>query len=194
MNWVDALQVSTLVIGSLGGGGAIVFGLSRFLGDKWLQDWKGEIDAKLQRLDAALEHRNFLLQRLSEFELEALTECWRASRACLPLINATRPVDSGTDLQVLQANAERLSNAHNKLIEVVGRHELFLSQPIVTTLDAIGKVLRLELSNIRSHKPFEGDWWEKGETNRTEFQKLNDLLLGLVKARVVELRAKAAEE
>lgn len=194
MNWVDALQVSTLVIGSLGGGGAIVFGLSRFLGDKWLQDWKGEIDARLQRLDAALEHRNFLLQRQAEFELEALTECWRAARACLPLINATRPVDSGTDLEVLQANAQRLSDAHNKLIEAVGRHELFLSQPIVNTLDGIGKVLRLELSNIRYHKPFEGDWWDKGEANRTEFQKLNDLLLGQVKARVVELRVKAAEE
>lgn len=47
MDWVDALQVGAVVITSLGGGGAIVFGLSRFLGDKWLQDWKGEIDAKL---------------------------------------------------------------------------------------------------------------------------------------------------
>jgi hypothetical protein len=109
MNWVDALQVSTLVIVSLGGGGAIVFGLSRFLGDKWLQDWKGEIDARLQRLDAALEHRNFLLQRQAEFELEALTECWRAARACLPLINATRPVDSGTDVEVLQAHLLRFA-------------------------------------------------------------------------------------
>ena len=73
MEWVDALKVSTLVIASLGGGGVIVLGLARFLGDKWLQDWKGDIDARLQRLDAALKHRNYLLQRIAEFELEAIT-------------------------------------------------------------------------------------------------------------------------
>ena len=82
MDWVDALKVSTLVLASLGGGGGIVLGLSRFIGDKWLQDWKGEIDAKLQRLDAALEHRNYLLQRLAEFELEALTVGGQRGRAC----------------------------------------------------------------------------------------------------------------
>lgn len=38
MEWVDALKVSTLILFSLGGGGGIVLGLSRFLGDKWLQD------------------------------------------------------------------------------------------------------------------------------------------------------------
>lgn len=107
MDWVDALQIGAVVITSLGGGGAIVLGRSRFLGDKWLQDWKGEIDAKLQRLDAALRHRNYVLQRFAEFELEAVTECWRAARACLPLINATRPLDSGTNEEVLQKNCTK---------------------------------------------------------------------------------------
>jgi len=74
MDWVDALKISSLILASLGGGGVIVLGLARLLGDKWLQDWKGEIDAKLQRLDAALQHRNYVLQRLAEFELEAITE------------------------------------------------------------------------------------------------------------------------
>jgi hypothetical protein len=194
MNWIDVLEVSTLVIASLGGGGAIVLGLSRFLSDKWLQDWKGEIDAKLQRLDAALAHRNFLLQRLAEFELEALTECWRAARACLPLINATRPSHSGTDLNVLEGNAKRLADAHNRLVEKIGEHELFLSPTVAKTLDSTGQVLRLELSNIRHHKPFEGDWWEKGEKNRVAFQDLNALLLAQVQARVVELKANASDE
>jgi hypothetical protein len=61
MGWFEILQVGAVVVVSLGGGGAIVLGLSRFLGDKWLQDWKGDIDARLQRLDAALQHRNFVI-------------------------------------------------------------------------------------------------------------------------------------
>ena len=61
MGWFEILQVGAVVVVSLGGGGAIVLGLSRFLGDKWLQDWKGDIDARLQRLDAALQHWNFVI-------------------------------------------------------------------------------------------------------------------------------------
>ena len=194
MGWVDALKVSTLVLASLGGGGGIVLAFSRFLGDKWLQDWKGDIDERLQRLDATLKHRNYLLQRLAEFELEAITESWRAARACLPLINATRPLDSGTDEEVLRANFENLSEGHNKLIDVVGRHELFLSRPVVDTLDAIGRVIRLELSHLRHHEHFKGSWWEEGEKNRGDFQQLCNSLLNQVRDRAAELRAEVSSE
>jgi hypothetical protein len=194
MNWFDALQVSTFVILSLGGGGGIVFGLSRFLGDKWLQEWKGDIDAKVQRLNAALQHRNFLLQRVAEFELEALTESWRAARACLPLVNGTRPHDSGTDLDRLKASTSQLSEAHNALIETLGRHEVHLPSAIVERLDALGRVVRLELSQIGHRKPFEDDWWEQGDKNRNEFKRLCDELLILVRARVAALRSEAASE
>src|SRR3972149_5492643 len=162
MNWVDAMKIGAVVVASLGGGGGIVLGFSRFIGDKWLQDWKGDIDARLQRLDAALQHRNYLLQRLAEFELEAITECWRAARACLPLMNATRPYDSGTDENVLQVHFANLSEGHNKLIDVIGRHEMFLSRTVVETLDAVGRVLRMELSSIRHPEHFKGSWWEGG--------------------------------
>ena len=194
MNWIDALQIGAVVVTSLGGGGAIVFGLSRFLGDKWLQDWKAEIDAKLQRLDAALQHRNYVLQRLAEFELEAITECWRAARACLPLINATRPYDSGTDEGTLQTNFANLSEAHNKLVETMGRHELYLPTAVVETLDGIGRAIRTELSNIRHNEHFKGSWWEDGEKNRDEFKRLCDALLQQVKGRAAELRAESTAE
>ena len=166
MNWTDALQISTLVLTSLGGGGAVVFGLSRFLADKWLQDWKGEIDTKLTKLEASLQHRNYLLQRLAEFELEAVTECWRSARACLPLINATRPFDSGIDEGILEA---RYSGC---LRDIIGCLRLSASMKsscpfaVIGALDALGRVVRLELSNIRHHEHFDGDWWEQGQ--RTE--------------------------
>jgi hypothetical protein len=194
MEWVDALKVSTLILASLGGGGAIVLGFSRFLGDKWLQDWKGDIDARLQKLDAALKHRNYLLQRLAEFELEATTECWRAARACLPLINSTRPHDSGTDENVLRRHFANLSEGHDKLIDVMGRHEMFLSSAIVDTLDAIGRVIRTELSNIRHDEHFKGSWWKDGEKNRGDFKQLCDSLLNQVRTRAGELRTDTSHE
>ena len=192
MEWLDAVKVGTVVLAGLGGGGGIVLGFSRFLGDKWLQGWKGDIDAKLQRLDAALKHRNYVLQRLAEYELEAVTECWRAARACLPLINSTRPIDSGTDEAVLEKNWASLSEGHNRLIDTIGRHEMFLSGTVVDTLDAIARTVRLELSNIRYHERFKDPWWEEGAKNREEFQRLCTSLLGQVRERAGELRAETA--
>ena len=194
MEWVDALKVSTLILFSLGGGGGIVLGLSRFLGNKWLQDWKGDIDARLHRLDSLLKHRNYLLQRLAEFELEAITECWRAARACLPLMNATRPYDSGTDENVLQVHFVNLSEGHNKLVDAIGRHEMFLSSALVDMLDAIGRVIRKELSDIRYDEHFTGSWWKDGEENRRAFKQLCDSLLDQVRARAGELRADTSRE
>ena len=146
----------------------------------------------LTKLEASLEHQNYVLQRLAEFELEATTECWRAARACLPLINATRPHDSGTDEDVWQARYKDLSEGHNRLLEMLGKHEIFLSSTVIEVLDGLGRVVRLELSNIRHYEHFKGDWWEQGEKNRGDFKLLCDALSVLVRARTAELRAGAS--
>lgn len=188
MTWTDALQVGLVVIGSLGGGGAIVYGLSGFLGQMWVQRLRGDLDAKLARLEATLEHGNFLLQRFAELELNAITACWQKARACLPLINAIRPHDSGTNKDLLTARAEELGDAHNELLEVLGQHEPFLPPAMAVAMDQIGRVVRLELSQIRTHKAFEGDWWEKGAKNQADVATLTGALLVLVKQRIAELR------
>lgn len=54
-------------------------------------------------------------------------------------------MDSGTDETTLSCNWA-LSDGHNKLIEALGRHEPFLPDSIVDNLDAMGRVVRLELS------------------------------------------------
>src|SRR5688572_2273001 len=102
MSWEDALRIVLLALGSLGGGGAIVLGLSGYLGKLWadhaaetqrlrseqaLTTLRGEVDGGLRRLDAVLGHRSYLLQRFAEMELEGLRECWTMARACLPAVN-----------------------------------------------------------------------------------------------------------
>ena len=95
MSFEDVAKVGAAVIISLGGGGAIVFGLSGFLGKAWVDRLKAT--SMLACIGStALKQHSFLLQRFAEYELEGIVECWRAARACVPLINATRPIDSGT--------------------------------------------------------------------------------------------------
>jgi hypothetical protein len=191
MAWRDAAEVGLVVIGSLGGGGAIVFGLSGFLGRIWLARLESDINSRLHKLEATLEHGNFLLQRFAEFELEATRECWSAARACLPRINATRPADSGTEETTLQENFRHLAAAHDNLLGKLGQHEPFLIRAIADNLESIGQAVRRELSQIQHSPHFKGKWWDQGESNRNEVKRLSDALLELVKNRIRELRASA---
>ena len=158
MAWRDVLEVGLVVIASLGGGGVIVFGLSGFIGKIWVDRLRGDIDARLQKLDAKLQHGNFLLQRFAEFELEATRACWSAARACLPLVNATRPHDSGADEAVLKSRSDELAAGHDTLLALLGKHEPFLTRAIADRLETIGRVVRLELSQIRTQPRFKGKW------------------------------------
>ncbi len=78
------------------------------------------------------------------------------------------------------------------MLEALGKHEIFLSPAVIEVLDGLGRVVHLELSNILHYEHFKGDWWEKGEKNRNNFQQLCDALSVLVRARVAELRAGAS--
>jgi hypothetical protein len=193
MTFSDAIKVGLAVVASLGGGGAIVLGLSRYLGQIWIDRLKGQLDERLRRLDSDLKQRNFLLQRFAEYELEGLVECWRAARACVPLINATRPLDSGTDKDVLAKRTKALSDGHNALLATTIKHEPFLPVDIIATLDAISTTLRFELSQINRGTPFvtdaDRDWWDEGKKNRDKVEELSAVLLRQVRERARTLRA-----
>lgn len=202
MSWEDALRVGLVVIGSLGGAGAIVFGFSGFLGRLWadrvverqrvksdegLTKLRVEVEGGLRRLDAALGHRSFLLQRVAEMELEGLRDCWQKARACVPAVNGPRAMHSGSDLADLNARTDQLRIAHNALMESLGQHEPFLPDKIAQLLEQVRRTASLELLQIQSRKPFEGDWWEKGEKNQATTRCLTDELRVLVKTRFAEL-------
>jgi hypothetical protein len=70
MNWTSAFQLASAIIASLGGGGALVFGLSSYLGRIWadralemerhkyaemLQAAKGELDKATNRYQVELD-------------------------------------------------------------------------------------------------------------------------------------------
>jgi hypothetical protein len=192
MSWQEAGQVGAVIVAALGGGGAIVLGLSKFVGDIWIERFKVDFEAKIKRLESRLEHGNFLLQRFAEYEFQALTECWRAAKACEPLLNAMRPDDA--DKAALPANAKALSIAHDRLLRVTGRHAPFLPQVSSRALDSMTRILRLEISNYQTDKDFVLDLKDKGLKNRSEFEALVNVLLAEVQQRVSELRNEAERQ
>lgn len=202
MTWRDALEVGLIVVSSLGGGGAIVFGLSNWLGRVWaerlaerqrlesereLASQRGRIDQALARLDAALEHRNLVLQRLADIELQGLRECWQRARDCHVHVNGVRPVDSGTDDEAFRARWVALGDAHNAFLSKLAEFEPFLEDSITDLLEKIRYWVALEISQSR-HERFTSRWWDQGTENQEKVKRLVEELRLAIRARVAEFR------
>jgi hypothetical protein len=208
MTWRDALEVGLIVIASLGGGGAIVLGLSNWLGRVWadrlaerqrfdsereLANQRGRIDQALARLDAALEHRNLVLQRLADIELQGLRECWQRARECHVHVNGLRPVDSGTDEDAFRERWKALGEAHNAFLSKLGEFEPFLEDPITDLLEKIRYVVALEISQSQRER-FTSHWWDQGTENQEKCKRLVEDLRVAIRARVAEFRRIAEAE
>jgi hypothetical protein len=208
MSWQDAAQVGTVIVLSLGGGGAIVAGLSGWLGnlfaqrlaerqrlatEKELATQRARIDDGLARLDAALEHRNFLLQRLADLELQGLRECWQQTKQCHHHVNGLRPFDCGTDNDALEARLNETRAAHNTLLTKLGEWEPFLLAEFVGPLREARRVIAIELSQANRNRFNPDGWWEDGHNNRTALDEQIGLMLIALQQRIIALRVLAHE-
>ena len=92
MNWTIAFQLVTAVIVSLGGGGAIVFGLSNYLGKLWadraiekekhkyaeiLQTARGELDKATNRYQVELDSLSLAHKLRMTEEFSHLGQLWK---------------------------------------------------------------------------------------------------------------------
>ncbi|MGV3518290.1 hypothetical protein [Luteitalea sp.] len=191
MSWDEAAKVGAVVIASLGGGGFIVWALAGQLGRLWVERFKGDIEAKLKRLESRLSVGNSLLARFNEYELEAIRECSSRARVCVPLLNAVRPMNSGKDRERLVRDANALGDAHNELVRAMTRHEPFLPGDLRNGLDETAKLVRLELLQAQSEEPFTSRWWEEALKNQEDAKAQAESLLTLVREHLARLRASA---
>jgi hypothetical protein len=92
MDWRDAVTLGTTIVTSLGGGGAIVFGLSGYLGKRWADralekdrseygQLRSKLEAELrnasQFLQAELDKLSLIHKLRTEGEFERLATMWK---------------------------------------------------------------------------------------------------------------------
>jgi hypothetical protein len=191
-----------MVVASVGGIGIIIGAVAKFFGDAlanriaakyeretdaMITEMRGRLDDGLSRLNAALQHQNFVLQRLAEIELNGIHSCWRAASSGQHLVNGVRPVDCGTDAEALRVRIKQLAAAHNTLLALIGKYDPFLDQDVRTILHEIARVLRLEISQA-SREAFTSRWWDQGEENRAALETQVTGLRAAVQLRIAALR------
>ncbi|MGA2047354.1 MAG: hypothetical protein ABSG96_06660, partial [Terracidiphilus sp.] len=117
MDWTSAFQLATAIIASLGGGCAIVFGLSSYLGRIWaerltekekhkyadmLQAAKGELDKATNRYQVELDSLGLVHKLRTTEEFSRLGQLWKQMAILQDAFNAS----AGLGLKMVPANLE----------------------------------------------------------------------------------------
>ncbi|MEQ1761065.1 MAG: hypothetical protein ABL986_22385 [Vicinamibacterales bacterium] len=203
ITWDDSVRIVTTAILSVGGSGVIIIAVAKLLGDiiakrltaKYDRDtqtalaqMQGQLNDGLSRLNSALQHQNFVLQRLSEIELNGIHACWRYAVSASHHANGVRPNGSSNDAAALQARIRPLADTHNTLLTLTGKYDPFLPDNIRTILDEVTRLMRLEIAQAGAASFNEQNWWTQGTTNRAAIDAQITVLRAAVKLRIVELR------
>jgi len=162
----EILEVAVTVIGSLGGGGLIVFGLSSYLGKLWadraLEKQKQEynqlniafthqLDLATRRLQIELDALGYLHKLRTESEFEKIRELWRhvaslqaayfnLPRAGFALVSDDEDLNRKIRIQASHNFSKRLSEAY----EVWSRELLSIPEDIAKAAEELINIGRFE--------------------------------------------------
>lgn len=171
MNWYDLTAIATMVVVSLGGGGAIVLGLGNWIGrilaNKYVEKMKQEIQQEVESHKTRLRNSEFLFQK--EFKATSafislrlrLLPRYRFPEmewpdACKDFADSFEQVEKGLDSYISthgaalqQGTLERLTNARTRVewgkLEVtngkVPREAIRYAEEVMNALEEVEKEL-----------------------------------------------------
>ncbi|TOM15551.1 hypothetical protein [Vibrio parahaemolyticus] len=97
MSLVEVFELAAAVIASVGGAGAVLFGLSGWLGKVYLQKEKANLEKLQSKYSLVLEKERVAHQRYSESQFKTYNEVWavlcEVERVCENLWVKARPQD-----------------------------------------------------------------------------------------------------
>ncbi|MFH0261371.1 hypothetical protein ACGRH2_13270 [Vibrio barjaei] len=97
MSLVEVFELAAAVIASIGGAGAVLFGLSGWLGKVYLQKEKAKLEKLQSKYSLVLEKERVAHQRYSDSQFKTYNEVWavlcEVERVCENLWVKARPQD-----------------------------------------------------------------------------------------------------
>lgn len=207
-------QITLAVLAALGGGGAIVFALSSWLGKVWaarilerdrrlyaeeLEKLRANIQERSQLLDARLNRGQFASQMHFDAEFRATQAVWQAVAEARRTMTALRPSASTSPVEEthedkLKRLVERrglFREARNALVNVLDDRSPYLAEAVFECADEVRKVVVAEdLSvSLASPEAFTLEWFKAGEANRTKLLELCESLAERTRTRFTEASA-----
>jgi hypothetical protein len=205
MNWMTALEA--IVTGALGGIGA-VFGLSRFLGNLWIERQKATYSRELEelknvlqnqqkRVQAELDRSVFVTRAHFETEFDALKKVFKVLSQVRLRLNGIRPSfevspageEQKEKLKRLSARLNDLIAATNELTQMVEEMKPFYPENVYEAIDDSIRAARVEIIGVqtRGEDTFTISWYEDGDRNRDKFHLAYSRATNIIRERISSL-------
>ena len=195
-SWTDVLKIVAGVIAALGGGGAIVAGLSSWLGKVWADRLMAKETAKfredLERLTKQLERKNYVskVRFDAEFAIyrelcENTDEMERAVYMLFPSGLNSLPKDEDKQKKLFQERYKKAHSAYIKANQSLAKNSAFISKDIYDLFFHINDLCRIQVNlypeylELRTEDIFQDVFrkcWERTSEIEKEYKILQEKL------------------
>jgi hypothetical protein len=209
MTFQQIWEVAGAIIVSVGGGGAVVFALSSWLGKVWanriLETDRAKYAREIEHLRSDLERSNRLLQgeiektifvskTHFETEFQILRDIWQKVSTVRGCMAQLRPITDIVDVrttpeELLRERFEAFLPAVKELMDAVDHTSPFYPQEIFVTLDQLIQIAQRERDDIKLSQEdrlsFEGR--RRGKANFNEYLAALERVSTLIRERLARL-------
>ena len=156
ISWTEVLKIVAGVIAALGGGGAIVAGLSSWLGKVWanrlMAEEKAKYEKELERLAKQLERKNYVSKVRFDAEFSIYRdlcadtdEMERTVYMLFPGGLDCLPNDSEQKKYILEERYKSAHSAYQKATRALAQNNAFISKEIYDLFFHIGDLCRMQI-------------------------------------------------
>lgn len=203
--WITAIE--SLVIGGLGGWGT-VRGLSKHLGDRWLEglkakymreleEFKDELEKQRKRVQAGIDRSVFVTRAQFETEFQAMKDLFKVLSDVFLNVNNLRPMFSVEPAEEedierrkkLGARLLALQKSYNELVTTAEMLRPFYPSRLYTVVEECLKAAHSEIMNVRTagDETFTFGWFQDGEKNRNRYSAAYNDAARMIRERIETL-------
>lgn len=180
----------TSLVGSGVTAWAIVRGLARHVGDRWLanhkaqldkdfEDYRDKLEQKRKRLEAELGQQVYITQTQFDTEFNALKSIFAALGKLRLSFNGLRPEfswgsdDDGERRRILLLRLNEFKDRSNELVNAAESVYPFVPEEIYRQIHECMKRAQIEIMHIETagEKTFSFEWYKDGANQREKFDE-----------------------
>jgi hypothetical protein len=208
MNAASVWEIARAVLLSIGGGAALLWGLSSWFGKVWaskilekdkaryqeqLEAFKSEFENVGRRLQAQLDRGTIAYRSRLEIEVKGITDIWNVVADANQCIHTTRPeIRIGPALtetarrRAFDDRIEALRVSRESLKGLIFRYDPYLApdlhEPLMKVVDAVSVEV---INGITPEYEFESEEWRaQGKSNREAFERYAASVKKLIRNRI----------
>ncbi len=205
MKPTDIFEIAGAIVLSAGGVGAVLFGLSSWLGKVWasrilasekaqyaeqLSRLQGELEATNRRLQAELDKTIHVHRIQFETEFKALVDVWRTASAVRSAITGLRPQTGLSEDDPETAFITRFNDFCMKLNQfksAVDDHSPFYTAEIRASADQLIRTAIHEEVACQVKGPRDGEWFRDGRASVAAYIAGCHALSEAIRQRITQL-------